>query len=228
MTSPTDSGPSADAPPPGDPATAAVARVVWVGLVVVLLVAVAAGVWSLTGGRGPRELPRLGSVPDFALVERSGGTISRSDLADRVWVANFIFTSCGGVCPALSARMVQLRKALGEHGLAVQSVSISVDPTRDTPEVLRAYAERYRADAHDWLFLTGDRPAVYRLIADGFHLSVAERAPEEAADSNELITHSDRFVLVDGAGQIRGYYHGSDADVIEQVVRDAGRLVSPR
>lgn len=201
-------------------------RLIWTGLGIATLGAVAAAAFSVLPHMfGPdAALPVWGVVPDFSLMERSGRTVTRADFAGRPWVANFVFTSCGGMCPLLSARMAQLRQALGEQGLAVYSVSFSVDPHRDTPQVLREYAARYRADPAEWLFLTGERDALYRLIGEGFHLSVAERSPEEAAGSTELITHSDRFVLVDGAFQIRAYYHGMDGDVVQQVLRDVTRL----
>jgi protein SCO1/2 len=91
--------------------------------------------------------------------------------------------------------------------------------------VLREYAARY--DAGDaWLFVTGDRAALYALIGEGFRLSVAERTPGAAVDTGELITHSDRFVLVDAEGRIRGYYHGADADAVPKLLRDL-RAIQP-
>jgi cytochrome oxidase Cu insertion factor (SCO1/SenC/PrrC family) len=194
------------------------------GLVVVIVIV--AGVWSIrdnTGARTPEGLPILGSLPDFSLVERSGRPLTRADLAGQVWVANFIFTSCQGVCPLLSSRMAKLRQGFADSDPPVLSVSVSVDPTRDSPEVLRGYAERYKADPHDWLFVTGGSDEIRRLISEGFLLSVAERSPEEAGDG-ELITHSDRFVLVDEDSQIRGYYRGFDDDVLVRLKGDIGRL----
>jgi cytochrome oxidase Cu insertion factor (SCO1/SenC/PrrC family) len=193
----------------------------------VVLIVVAAGVWSVSngsGGRPSQELPILGRLPDFSLVERSGRTLTRSDLAGKVWVANFIFTSCQGICPLLSSRMAKLRQSLAGIDPPVLSVSMSVDPTHDTPEALREYAERYKADSNDWLFVTGPPAEIRRLIAEGFRLSVAERSPEEAGETGELITHSDRFVLVDENSQIRGYYRGAEGDVLPRLEEDIGRL----
>lgn len=203
-------------------------RLAWGGLGVVVVVVIAAGLGSLvgkTGRPGAAELPVLGEVPDFALTERSGRTVTRRDLAGEPWVADFVFTHCSGVCPILSGRMARLQKALRDEGLAARLVSFSVDPTRDTPAVLAAYAQSFGADPHRWLFLTGDRDELYRLIGDGFHLSVAERSPGAAADGGELITHSDRLVLVDGSFRVRGYYHGTEEDAVERVMRDIGRLI---
>jgi protein SCO1/2 len=163
------------------------------------------------------ELPILGTVPDFALTERSGSAVRAQNLAGSVWIAGFIFTRCPDVCPALTARMADLQKALvGSEEIAL--VSFSVDPTHDTPEVLRAYAERAGAKGH-WLFLTGPRDDLASLLTDGFHVAFADDGPAEAP-----ITHSDRLVLVDRELRIRGYYHGRDAEDLARLTRDATHL----
>jgi protein SCO1/2 len=139
------------------------------------------------------------------------------DLAGSVWIAGFIFTRCPDVCPALTARMADLQKALAGPA-TVRLVSFSVDPIHDTPEVLRGYAERAGAKG-DWLFLTGSRDEVASLLKDGFHVAFADDGPPEAP-----ITHSDRLVLVDRELRIRGYYHGRDADDVARLTRDAAAL----
>lgn len=204
-------------------------RTIWAGFAVGVLAVVVFGVISLRRSTpASSDLPPLGALPDFALTERSGKTVTRADLAGEPWVANFIFTQCSGVCPVLSTRMGKLRKALADNGFDnVRSVSISVDPTHDTPQVLSAYAQQYNADADRWLFLTGPTGDLYRLISEGFRLAVAQRSAEEATRTpGELITHSDRFVLVDGSGQLRAYYHGTDSAAVEQILADLRLLTS--
>lgn len=196
----------------------------WAALGAVVLSVLVVGIWSLARSRHADALPILGSVPEFQLVERSGRTVTGGDLAGHPWVANFIFTSCAGVCPTLSASMAKLRETLRETAPDVRSVSLSVDPVRDTPAVLQEYARRYGADENGWLFLTGEREALHRLIQDGFRLSVAERSPKEDAGAGELITHSDRFVLVDARSRIRGYYRLSEPDGMTKLVRDVRAL----
>jgi protein SCO1 len=198
-------------------------RAIWLGLCAVIVVVVVAGLWSLRRAAPAGAPPAMGEIPAFTLVERSGRPITRDDLAGQPWVADFIFTRCSGMCPALSARMADLRRRLGAAGLQARLVSFSVDPEHDTPEVLRGYATRYAAD-DDWFFVTGDRGALYQLIGNGFRLSVAERSPEQAPDGGELITHSDRFVLVDADGRIRGYYHGTEPDSVVALLRDLAAL----
>jgi protein SCO1/2 len=201
-----------------------VERTVWVALGAVVAAVVVAGLWSMRSRSGADAAPpEIAPVPAFTLVERSGRPISRDDLAGLPWVADFIFTRCSGMCPALSTRMADLRRQLRAQGLHARLVSFSVDPTHDTPEVLRDYAARFGAD-DGWMFVTGDRDALHQLIGAGFRLSVAERSPEQANDGGELITHSDRFVLVDAAGNIRGYYHGAEPDSVPALLRDLAAL----
>jgi protein SCO1/2 len=170
-------------------------------------------------------LPVLGQVPEFSLIDSNGQPLSRAQLAGGVWIADFIFTRCPGVCPALSAQMAKLQHALGRDGTgSVRLVSFSVDPANDTPETLRAYAQRFGAEPGRWLFATGERDQLHALIGKGFHLAVAERAPSENTDGEGLITHSDRFVLIDRNLQIRGYYHGTDPESVQKLLQDLQEL----
>ena len=98
------------------------------------------------------SLRSYGAVPDFTLTERSGSPVSLSDLKNKVWVADFIFTRCAGQCPLMSQKLNQLQRKLK----GVQFVSFSVDPGTDTPKVLSDYAKLYSADPEKWFFLTGD------------------------------------------------------------------------
>lgn len=183
----------------------------------VLLALVTAGAL----GCGPR-LPDLGAVPAFTLTERDGRPVRADDLSGHVWIADFVFTRCRDVCPALTAGMAGLQRRVPVGDDPVRLVSISVDPEHDTPDVLRPYAEHAGAGP-SWIFLTGSRDAIATLLAEGFHLAFATDGPPEAP-----ITHSDRFVLVDRTRRIRGYYHGRDPDDVERLVRDAGALHAGR
>jgi protein SCO1 len=176
---------------------------------------------------GAPGLPALGKVPEFSLLSSGGAPLSQADLAGRIWIADFIFTHCPGLCPMLSAQMAKLQGALARDGNpGVRLVSFTVDPANDTPQALRAYAEGLHADPQRWLFLTGERSALHTLIGQGFHVAVAERAEGENTDGEGLITHSDRFVLVDRDLQIRGYYHGTDEDSLTQLRRDIATLAA--
>lgn len=195
---------------------------VWGGLAVVLVAAIAAGavaVWR--GADGGADLPDR--VPDFSLLDSDRRPVTRDDLAGGWWAADFIFTRCSGICPLLTSRMAEIAGAIPDLRL----VSFSVDPDHDTPEVLSEYAERARPDPVDrdhWRFVTGPRARLYDLIGSGFHLSVAEAAEGVTPPEGELITHSDRIVLIDPEGRIRGYYHGTENDAVERLAADLARL----
>lgn len=168
-------------------------------------------------------LPVLAELPAFELIDSSEKKVSLADLQGHPWVADFIFTNCPGVCPMMAAQMQRLQSALERRQLdGVQLVSITVDPKNDTPEVLRAYAERYGAEPERWRFLTGERSALYDLIGNGFKLSVADR--EEDSDGQGLITHSDRFALIDASGRVRGYYPGTEREGVDRLLADLEKL----
>ena len=164
------------------------------------------------------DLPVFSTVPDFTLTERSAREVQRDALAGKVWVADFIFTNCAGTCPLMTAKMRKLQDTLPAE---VQLVSFSVDPASDTPEVLREYAQRYGADPQRWLFLTGNRDALYKLSIEGFKLAVDATAGTEL----EPITHSTRFALVDRQGRIRGYYGMDDEEAMKKLACDVNALL---
>ncbi|MBI4004366.1 MAG: protoheme IX farnesyltransferase [Candidatus Omnitrophica bacterium] len=166
-----------------------------------------------------QSLARYGVVPTFSLIDQRGQSVTRETFQGRVWLADFIFTSCAGQCLLMSDAMRSLQQAFPqEPGLAF--VSFSVDPIRDTPGVLAAYAQRYGADAR-WRLLTGPRDDLHALSLNGFRLSVGEQ-PEVA---REPILHSVRLVLVDRAGAIRGYYDATDAAAMARLRQDIPRLL---
>ena len=189
----------------------------WGFLVVSLLVVAGAAAWQIL--HGPEPPPVLGKVPDFALVNRDGQTVRRADLLGAPWIADFIFTRCGAACPMMSLRMARLEREL-PRDLGLRFVSYSVDPDYDTPKVLQDYAESFGAPGR-WLFLTGDKQAIYRLSKEGFKLAVDDTTP---VNEDEPILHSTRFVLVDGEGRIRGYYEAFDEEAVKKLMRDVEAL----
>jgi protein SCO1/2 len=195
-------------------------------LIAILAILMGVGSWlifrAVTGGLASSGLPMLGEAPEFQLIERSGKTVSRADLAGSVWVADFIFTRCQGICPLLSTRMAALQQHLQKHpaGRQVRLISFSVDPEWDTPERLQEYAKRYHADPGYWFFLTGPIEVVTHLITQGFHLAVAKAPADSHTSATEPIVHSDRLVLIDSTSHIRGYYHGMDQEDFDRLLRD--------
>lgn len=183
-----------------------------------LLVIVALGIGALILLRPrdrERQLPVLGSVPQFFLTAEDGRAVTRNDLADKLVVADFIFTHCAGTCPIMTESMVRLQSELAGYP-DVHLVSFSVDPERDTPDVLKKYARAHGAIPGKWTFLTGEKKAIYELTRKGFRLGLAE----EGGSPEEPILHSSKFVLVDRRVQIRGYYDGTEDAGLRKLIHD--------
>ena len=177
---------------------------------------------SLANRAGDDGLKQYGALPDFKLTERSGSEVSLAELRGKIWIADFIYTTCTDTCPLQTAAMAKLQKEFTAK-TNVQFVSISVDPDRDTPQVLSAYADKHEADRQRWYFLTGQRDQVIKLVRDGFHLSVATLPA--GAEQSGMIPHSPRFVLVDQQAQIRGYYDSREMDGLARLRNDIETLV---
>ena len=168
-----------------------------------------------------RVPPVLRPLPDFALTAVTvDGTspLDRRGMSGRVWIADFVYTTCAGPCPMLSANMAGLQKRLPK---SVGLLSFTVDPDHDSPEVLTVYARKFGADPQRWFFVTGEKPALVKLFRDGFQIAVAESA---AAPEGQNVAHTTKFVLIDGDGKIRGYYDGDDGASLDRLAADASRL----
>ena len=216
------------------------------GLLLLVLVAVLVVLWfwqgptirSWVGEERPLEgLKVFGTVPSFSLIRPGGGRVSREDLMGKIWIANFIYTHCPDTCPLQSAEMAKVQADFAEEK-DLRLISITVDPERDTPEVLSRYAKRYGADPERWLFLTGEKAAIYRLALEGFRLSVVD--PTEGVKSwllgpvpllahhgetGKQFIHSSRFVLVDRQARIRGYYQSAEEEALQRLRRDVRILL---
>jgi cytochrome oxidase Cu insertion factor (SCO1/SenC/PrrC family) len=172
----------------------------------------------------PSELPRINDVPPFMLTERSGRTITNHDLSGKIWVADFIFTTCPGPCPIITAGMAKIQEAVAQDP-HVQLVTFTVDPEDDTPAVLAAYADRFGADHDRWWFLTGPEKPLYDLIKNGFYQAVQDNHGQPLEPGQFVVTHSTRLVLVDAAGIVRGAsYDGLGADGRAELLRDIKTL----
>ena len=163
------------------------------------------------------SLPTRGQVADFALLSQTGRQMTRADLLGKVWIADFIFTHCAGPCPRMTADLARIAGDLTSFP-DLRLVSFSVDPERDTPAVLAEYARGYSADAERWYFLTGDKAAIFKLAKESFHVGAAD------GDATDPVMHSTRFVLVDRAGKIRGYYDSNEPAQLAALSRDAATL----
>lgn len=162
-------------------------------------------------------LPVYGQIKDFQLTDSKGEQFQSSQLKNKVWVADFFFTTCGTICPIMTRNMNSL---YGVYKLNpnVEFVSISVNPEQDTPDVLARYAQKYQVSTNNWNFLTGPREAITDLTVKSFKIGSIE----------DPIFHSANFVLVDKSGRIRGYYDGTVKEEVLELSKDLKQLIKEK
>lgn len=193
-------------------------RLGWAGAFLAFVLAVAMGysMWQGSVRRDVQRLPVIRAVPEFSLIDQSGKTVTNDDLRGKVWIADFIFTQCKGPCPLMTARMLEMQKALVKTP-EVKLVSVTVDPANDTPAVLKAYAEANFADPERWKFLTGDQEVIRRVVTEGFMQHLSEENGEPV--------HGTMFLIVDGNGMVRSAHMLEDPELIPKVLMDTGNLL---
>lgn len=197
-------------------------RFAWAALILVIVGLLGAGLWERLKDTSP-PLPIFGQVDSFSLTAQNGRPVAASDLKGHVWMADFIFTRCAGTCTVMTQTMAALDKQIADLP-DVKLVSFTMDPEHDTLEVLAAFAELQGAKAPRWLFLTGKKQEMYTLTRDQFKLMVTD----QGGTSEEPIIHSDKLVLVDQKGRIRGYYSGQDAESVKVLSAAVRKLVNSR
>jgi len=159
-------------------------------------------------------IPILGQVGDFQLVDSQGKAFDSKELKGKVWVLDFVFTTCGSICPVMTKNMASLHRSYRLLN-DVAMVSISVNPEYDTPSVLAQFAKKYDADTNRWYFLTGPRKDIEDLAIKNFKVGSAE----------ESIFHSSYFILVDRYSNIRGYYDGTETNAVQKLFKDVFRVL---
>ena len=157
-------------------------------------------------------------VPDWAFTNQLGQEVSSDDLAGKLLVVDFFFTSCPTICPKMTRNLQSLHDVIRQDE-SINILSFTVDPKRDQPARLKAFAEAYRADHKTWQFLTGEKEDLYRLGNKGFLVS----ATTTGVDDLDFI-HSENIVLVDESRKIRGFYNGTDPKCVNQILRDIKKL----
>ena len=163
----------------------------------------------LTGCSHPAsKLPKYAQVPDFTMTSEEGKTFHSSTLHGKVWVADFIYTTCPAECPMMTARMHTLQKQVSPD---IELLSFSVDPDHDTPAALKTFAAHNGGPTPNWTFLTGTPETVHLLAWTTFHVG----------DVLGKVEHSTKFALVDQQGFIRGYYSSLGEDGIPTLEHDA-------
>ena len=190
---------------------------IWVVLGIIILGIAGATLWSAFDTKPEVTAAQEASVsvPDFRLTDQQGESLALSDMAGKIWVADFIFTNCPTICPAMTQEMARLQSEFVAD--PVYFVSFSVDPERDTSEVLSRYAAEYGADDRRWRFLTGEKEHIYELAKDGFSLAAGYNGSE--------LLHSTRFVLVASDGHIYERYDSRSKPAMLRLRRDLSMLL---
>lgn len=159
------------------------------------------------------KVTKAHNIPDFSFTNQNNRLFSSKELRGKTYVADFFFTKCPSICPKMTSELTRVQEAF-EKKPEVKIVSFTVDPASDSAAALKRYAMEFRADTSKWNFLTGEKKELYTLAQKGFFVSALE-------DKNlpEFI-HSDKLILVDKNGWIRGYYNGTDRNEVDRLIRE--------
>jgi protein SCO1/2 len=198
-------------------------RFVLVLLLIVAGLSVVAGWFFLHSSQSGPEV--VTSAPSFELTDETGAKFGDQDLKGQAYVVQFFFTSCTTVCPRITDWMTRIQDRTKSLGDQIRLVSITVDPRHDTPEKLMSYAKGYGAIPGHWKFLTGDLDAVQKVVVDGFFQVMEPQSDQKTGLYN--IAHSERFILVDQVGRVRGYYEANEKGV-DKLVHDLNAVVQEK
>lgn len=199
-----------------------------IGVIAMLILTLGVFAFYITLKRKAAQQPQITNyrmIADFNLIDQNGEPFTRADLEGKVWVANFIFTSCAKECPILTFRMAEIQKKyLDNPDFAM--VSISIDPRTDTPERLTEFANRYGAQK-GWAFLTGDNVReIDALVKGSFLLPLARTDKEKAKIVTANLLHSEKLVVVDKLGVVRFYAEGMPPEAVGQITTVVDQLLA--
>lgn len=154
------------------------------------------------------------TIADFSFVNQNGRTITQRDYEDKIYVADFFFTTCGSICPKMTTNLVEVQKAIINNP-KVMLLSHTVFPEVDTVPVLKAYAIKNGVDDSKWNLVTGDKKEIYTMARKSY-LAVKMGKPSELYD----MVHTENFVLVDAKRRVRGFYDGTKKEDIKKLIED--------
>ena len=170
----------------------------------------------------PRWSPVAHRVASFELTTQEGRRLSGASLGGRPYVASFVYTSCAAVCPILVRQLARVQTALGD---AARIVSFSVTPDTDTPEVLAAFGRERGIDPRTWSLVTGSKRTIYTLARTSYFADDSRVGLEP--DDARAFLHSEKLLLVDADGHLRGVYNGTQPHAVDQLIDDLRRLEFP-
>lgn len=162
-------------------------------------------------------LEPVNMIPAFSMIDQHGREFSEKDVEGLVYVADFFFTSCDAICPMMNSQLTRVQEAMGDE-TNYRIISYSLDPENDSVPVLRSFARKFQAKDEVWHLLTGDKTEIYNLGSVGYKQPVL-------TDSNGVINHSGRIVLVDEQRMIRGFYNALDSAEVDMLINDLSYLL---
>ena len=194
---------------------------IWVAL---MLAVTALTAFAVVVETGKSALPVLSEIRPFNLTNQLGQAVGPMDLTGQICVANVIFSRCPTQCHRLSRQMAELQKQLS---VGVRLISLTADPSYDSPGILRQYGERYGADSERWWFLTGAKSEVYRLAEKDLLFSVMDTGDSNPRLEDRFI-HSGTFVVLDRKGRMRAVVQGEEPDALNRITTIVGKLKRER
>lgn len=163
------------------------------------------------------------TIGDFSFLNQNGQTVTQEFVKNKVYVAEYFFTTCGSICPIMNKQMQRVQKAFSDNdGLKI--LSFTVNPEIDTVAQMKRYAEGHGANDEQWQFLTGNKDELYGLARKSFFVLKPAEA-ENLGDAGSDFIHTNNFVLVDRKKRIRGYYDGTSANSVDSLIHDIDRLL---
>lgn len=176
------------------------------------------------------EMLRIGyghKIGEFSFQNQLGRTITRKEVEGKVFVAEYFFTTCRTICPAMNKEMTRVYDTFKDND-KVRILSFTVDPETDTVARMKVYAERHGlTDDKMWHFLTGKKEELYALARKSFFV-LKPTAVAKTGDGNSDFIHTNNFVLVDQKLRIRGYYDGTNPEEVDQMMHDMNRLLEEK
>lgn len=158
-------------------------------------------------------------IPEFSFVNQDGQLVGSKEMEGKITIVDFFFTSCPSICPVMSTEMERVQDMFRDNP-KVQIMSISIDPEYDTPQILKDYAIEHGAVSGKWHFLSGPKLETYQLARCGFVLPTIDG--NGIADD---FVHSDKFILIDELGRIRGYYSGTNREDVDLLMLETKVLL---
>lgn len=201
----------------------------YIGISFIILVF---GIWAvpkIIASLSKPDLETIGTVPSFSFTDQNGKTIDNSTFKDKVYVAEFFFTTCPTICPIMTENMKKIQDEFAGNP-KVGIASFSIDPERDTPAILKEYAKNKGITKPQWHLLTGEKEEIFKLANEGFNLYVGEGSEIDGG-----FEHSGFFALIDQEGNIRSrkdengnpiiYYDGLEEKSIQMLKEDIQKLL---